>query len=174
MKKSRQVSESTLLAAVSMLPLALQNLLDQSLGIRTCLAVLPLATISDAVDLIVESDGAALGNVVVGAPLDALLEEINALGAVILANALVQSTEIDAVLKSTVLNQILGWNLGVVARQTHGETEGNLGVSVEVGGTEFDNVSKTLGLTVHALNTIIMVGSTGEVLGLVTDMRLDC
>ena len=148
---------SALLAALGMLPSALENLIDQGLWIRARRAVLPFAIVSNAVDLVVYPDGAALGDVVGGAPLDALFEHGDAPFAIIGADTLVQSAKVDTMLEGTVLHEVLRWNVGVLTRQTHGEAKVDLWVWVYVCGTELENIPETFGLAVHADNTVIFL-----------------
>lgn len=98
------------------------------------LAISPFATISDAVDLLINSDGAALGDVIGGAPHDALLEHVGGRLAVVFAQTCVQATKVHAVLEGAVLKKAGGGNVGVVVGETHGEAEVLFGVRVEVRG----------------------------------------
>src|SRR4051812_17228236 len=107
---------SRLLRLPGMQPSTLQDVFGQSLGVRALLTVLPFAIISDAVNLVVDSDGATLVDTFSSAPLDALPEHVDTPLAIIGTDTVIQFGKVDTVLEGTILDQILGWNLGIVAR----------------------------------------------------------
>lgn len=89
-----------------MLPSQIVDLLDEILDFVAVLTVRPLATITDAPVLVVDSDGAALSDTLLGTSLNRLLEEIPGVCAVINAQAVVQLLEVDTMLQSAVLGKI--------------------------------------------------------------------
>lgn len=154
----RSSDQPLLLATIRVFPSALKDVVDQALGIRAMLTVLPLATVSDAVDFVVDSDGTALGDAQVSASLNTLSQHASGLLAIIGADAVVQLVEVDTMLESAVLNEVLIWDFGVVAGHAHGEAEVDLGIRVDVGGAELDDVTKAFGLAMHAGDSVIVVG----------------
>lgn len=115
-----------------MLPSALINLINKRRRIRAISTVLPLATIPDTVNLVVHPNSTALVDALGFASLDALLQETGGHFAVVGADASVEFVKVHAVFQSTVLNQVLGGNVRVVAEHAHGEAEVDLGVWVDV------------------------------------------
>lgn len=140
-----------------MLPSQVVNLLDEILDFVAVLAVSPFTSITNAPVLVVDSDGATLGDALLGTSLNRLLEKISGVCSVINAQAVVQLLEIDAMLQSAVLCKIFGRNLGVVARHAHGEAEVDSGVGIEVSCAEFDGVAQAFGRTMHANNTVVVL-----------------
>lgn len=114
------------------------DLFNESLDLVTALTVGPLAAVADAPVLVVNSDSAALGDVLLGTSLNRLLEEMSGERSVVDTQAVIQLLKVDSMLQSAVLGEILGRNLCVVARHAHGEAQVNSGIGIEASCTEFD------------------------------------
>merc|ERR1712072_412537 len=91
--------------------ISLPKLLRFSINIRhevlcraATVAILPFAAISDATDLVVEPDRAALRYPSCSAAVEAFLEHVNAQRAVLVYAAIVELLHRDAVLESAVLD----------------------------------------------------------------------
>lgn len=77
-------------------------------------AFLPLAVIADAVDLLVEADGAALRHAGRRGSPDAASEHTHPIGAIILGGALVELVKVDGMLEGAVLDQTALGDVAVV------------------------------------------------------------
>jgi hypothetical protein len=111
------------------------DLLDEILDFVTVLAVCPFTAIANTPVLVINSDGTALGNTLVGTSLNRLLEKISGVCAIVNAQAMVNPVEVDAVLESAVLGKIFRRNLSIVARHAHGETEMDSRVRIQASST---------------------------------------
>ena len=135
---------------------------DEVVDARARGALLPLAAVADAIDVVVETDRAALGDaglnrtrldqtidrtedgvgMYLGSSLYAPPEHANAVCPVVLGGALVEAVKVNGVLERAVLDQAaLGYVL-VVSCQAHGEAEERLGVGVELLRAELDDVAE--------------------------------
>jgi len=71
------------------------------------------------------------------------------------------------VLESTLLYELFAWDVFVLIRHAHSETEVDLWVRVLAGGAELEHVAETLLRTVHAGDTIVVVSYAGSLLVIV-------
>lgn len=152
-------------------------------------AVLPLVVVADAVDFVVEADGAAdchvgleqvvriivkacfcfiksrlVGRTYLGRPLDAVSQQLNAVGAVVASGALVELVEVDGMLEGAVFDEGAFGDVGVVLGQAHDEAEVDLGVGIQLAGAEFDDIAYALGGTVLAIDTAVGSGPECQLL----------
>jgi hypothetical protein len=133
------------------------DLFDEVSGFMAVFALRPLAAITNAPFFVVDSNGAALGDALVSASLNRLLEEVSRVCTVVDAQTVVQAFEIDAMFESAVLCKIFRRNLGIVARHAHSEAEVNSRVGIETGCTELNRISKALRGAMHADNTVVVL-----------------
>lgn len=78
----------------------------------------------------------------IGASLDAVPQQTDTQGTVVLGSTLVELVKVDGVLERTVFDQAPLRNLMVVLGQTHGETKEDLGIGVQLLGAKLNDVSK--------------------------------
>ena len=135
------------------------DLFNEILDFVTVLTVSPLAAVTDAPVLVVNSDGAALGDVLLCASLNRLLEEMSGICSIIDTQAVVQLVEVDSMLQSAVLGEIFRRNLSVVARHAHGEAEVDSRIGIEASCTEFDRVTQAFRGAMHANDTVVVLDS---------------
>lgn len=114
-EKSKSVRANLGFVSSAVLHSQVVNLFDEILDFVTILTIGPLAAVTNAPVLVVDSDSAALGYVLVGTSLNRLLEEMSGECPIVDTQAVIQFLEIDSVLQSAVLGKIFGRNLCVVA-----------------------------------------------------------
>lgn len=147
---------------------------NERLFIRAIWTVFPFSAVTDAADLVVQAYlvssahaskqppsptyRATLCHIRLGATFETRLQHINRIPTIILTQALIELVKVEAVLQSAVMDELALGDVGVLARQAHGEAEVELGVRVEVGGAQLEHVPQALGLAVLALDAVVVVG----------------
>lgn len=91
-------------------------------------------------------------------PLDAVSQQLNAVGSLIAGRAFVELIEVDGVLESAVFDERAIGDLRVVPGQAHDEAEMDLGVGIELAGAEFDDIADALGGAVFAFDAAVSGG----------------
>jgi len=122
----------------------------------TALAVEPLTTITDTPRLASQANRATSLHICLLGPIDTVPEQFHTIP-VVAAGALVQLLETHAVLQCAVVYEIVLGNGVVLVRHAHCEAEVGLGVRVEVGGAELEDVAEALSWTVHAEDAVVVV-----------------
>jgi hypothetical protein len=114
--------------------------------------IIPLATISNASNFAREPHSTALGDIILLASRYTCSKQVDSFPLV--ADAMIQLLEIDAMLHSTVLNKISIGNIVIVRCQAVGEAKINLRVWVDFCSAKFNDVSQALGRPMHTGNGI--------------------
>lgn len=82
-----------------------------------------------------------MGKTYILTPADAVTQHTNAEATVVLGSTVVKGLDVNGVFQSAVLDQSTVGDGAVFAGKTHGESEVDLGIGVEVDGAKLNNVS---------------------------------
>lgn len=100
----------------------------------------------------------------VGRPGNALSQQINAVGTIILARAVVELLKVKSMFECAAFHELFVRDVAVVIRQAHGETKIDLGIGIQSRGTELDDIAKALLGAVHAFYSVVMVRGSAQLL----------
>lgn len=93
-----------------------------------------------------------------GRPLDAVSQQLYAVGGLVAGGAFVELVEVDGVLEGAVFDERAIGDLGVILGQAHDKAQVDLGVGIQLVGAEFDDVADALGGTVLAVDAAVGSG----------------
>lgn len=126
----------------------------------TIITVLPFTTIINTPDLVIQTHRAADPSAHILTVLDAIPQQPHTICTSVPAHAVVQDAKVEPMLKRAVLNELALGDLFVVVDQAVCEAEVQLRIGVFAGCAKEDNVAKTFGLAVFALDAIVFIGES--------------
>lgn len=111
------------------------DIFHQVLHAASSLTVLPLPAVSNAADLIVESDCTAGSDVCCLAALEAVLEQVECNGTIIVSCAAIDLGHVNSMLQSAVLDKSPLGNVCIFSGKAHRESKIDLWVWIQFGST---------------------------------------
>ncbi|KAB8760595.1 hypothetical protein FH972_026587 [Carpinus fangiana] len=118
------------------------------------LALLPLAAITYAAYLVIEAQGAAILHLCIGATLHAVEQQAHTQGTAIARDTFTEALLAHAMLEGALGDEFVLRDVAIVLRQAHDKAKVDLGVRVDAGGAELDDVAGTLVFAVLARDVL--------------------